>query len=143
MGAVLCGHFEKSRFYRLKDKVRIANPQISRGSADSQSVSQSVYSQSVSQSVSHYHTPTNGAHVVHTHTLVFFFFRAGWNLLHLFVFGQGSHFRMNALLYPSLSPIFLLAQILMRTDLGDEPDGPRRSHKRIYSSSIVSVVSHL
>ena len=29
-------------------------------------------------------------------------------------------------LLPSLSPIFLLAQILVRTDLGDEPDGPRR-----------------
>ena len=26
----------------------------------------------------------------------------------------------------SLSPIFLLAQILMRTDLGDEPDSPRK-----------------
>ena len=33
-----------------------------------------------SQSVSHYHTPTPTEHVVHTHTLVLFFFRAGWNL---------------------------------------------------------------
>ena len=30
----------------------------------------------------------------------------------------------DRLLVPSLSPIFLLAQILMRTDLGDEPDVP-------------------
>jgi hypothetical protein len=30
----------------------------------------------------------------------------------------------DCLLLPSLSPLFLLAQILMRTDLGDEPDVP-------------------
>ena len=49
--------------------------------------------------------------MVHTHTLVFFFFRAGWNLLHLLVFWQGSHFRMNDLLYPSLSPTSAMNQM--------------------------------
>ena len=55
-------------------------------------------------------------------------FREGWNLGIFFVFWQwqGSHFRMM-FFYPfAFSPIFLLAQILMRTDLGDEPDSLRR-----------------
>ena len=33
---------------------------------------------------------------------------------------------LQDVLLPSLSPIFLLTQIFVRTDPGDEPDGPRR-----------------
>ena len=36
------------------------------------------YLSSLSQSVSHYHTPTNGAHGPHSHSGLLF--RAGWNL---------------------------------------------------------------
>ena len=64
--------------------------------------------------------------MVHTHTLVFFE-RRGTTAS--FVFWQGSHFRMMffSIYVPfAFISIFLLAQILMRTDLGDEPDSPRR-----------------
>ena len=62
--------------------------------------------------------------MVPTHILVFLFERGGISAS-FFVVWQGSHFKMM-FFYPSLSPIFLLAQISMRTDLGDEPDSPRR-----------------
>ena len=53
-----------------------------------------VVSQSVSQSVITTLLPTE--HMVHTHTLVFF--SSGVESRHLFVFWQGSHFRMIFLL---------------------------------------------
>ena len=55
------------------------------------------------------------------HTLVFFFERGGISGI-FFVFWQGSHFRM-LFFYPSLSPIFLLAQILGREDVGKAKQG--------------------
>jgi len=67
-------------------------------------------------------------HVVHTHTLVFFF-SSGVESRHLFCLLAGIALQddlLGASWYPSLSPIFLLAQLLMRTDLGGAPDSPRR-----------------
>ena len=77
---------------------------------------------SVSQSVNTTLLPTE--HMVHTHTLFFFFKRGGISASFL----SSGRVRTSGCcsFYPSLSPIFLLAQILMRTDLGDEPDSPRR-----------------
>ena len=86
-----------------------------------------------SQSVSHYHTPSREL-MAHTHTLLWSSFSSVRQVsLHLFFFfifllagialqddvhGDVSSF------FPSLSPIFWLAQILQRADLGDEPEHP-------------------
>ena len=79
-----------------------------------------------SQSVTTTLLPTE--HMVHSHTLVFFERRG--ITASFFVFWQVDD-RTSGLMFflpfNSLSHlIFLLAQILMRTDLGDEPDSPRR-----------------
>ena len=76
----------------------------------------------VSQSVTTTVLPTE--HMAHTHTLVFFFERGGISAS--FCLLAGIALQDDLLGTLSLSPIFLLAQILMRTDLGDEPDSPRR-----------------
>ena len=87
----------------------------------------------LSQSVSHYHTPSR-EHMTHTHThtLVFFFSSVRRVSLHLPMHlpmhlllssGRSSYFRMVFCSFHFL-PIFLLAQILMRADLGDEPEHP-------------------
>ena len=89
--------------------------------------------QSVSQSVSHYHTPSREL-MAHTHTLLLSSFQVCGRYLCIFFFffifllagialqddvhGDVSSF------FPSLSPIFWLAQILQRADLGDEPEHP-------------------
>jgi hypothetical protein len=46
LGAIICRHFEKSRFHR--SKVRIANPQISRGSGAHEGVRQTGHSKASS-----------------------------------------------------------------------------------------------
>ena len=61
--------------------------------------------------------------MAHTHTLVFFFERG---VSFFLVLLAGIALQDDLLGTLSLSPIFLLAQILMRTDLGDEPDSPRQ-----------------
>ena len=59
------------------------------------------------------------------HTPLWSSFSSGVESRHLFCLLAGIALQ-DDVFYPSLSPIFLLAQILMRTDLGDEPDSPRR-----------------
>jgi len=83
-----------------------------------------------SQSVSHYHTPSR-EHMAHTHSLLWSSFssvrRVSLHLpmqMHLLLSsGRSSYFRMVFCSFHFL-PIFLLAQILMRADLGDEPEHP-------------------
>ena len=60
------------------------------------------------------------AHDPHSHTLVYFFQACCWNIRVAFsFFWQGGRTSGIGLLLPSLfSPIFLLAQILVSTDLG-------------------------
>ena len=81
-----------------------------------------VVSQSVSQSVITTLLPTE--HMVHTHTLVFF--SSGVESRHIFIFWQAIALQDDLLVTLRFHLSFLLAQILMRTDLGDEPDRPRR-----------------
>ena len=57
------------------------------------------------------------------HTPLWSSFSSGVESRHLFCLLAGIALQ-DDVFYPSLSPIFLLAQILMRTDLGDEPDSP-------------------
>ena len=64
--------------------------------------------------------------MVHTHTLVCFFERGGISASFLSFLWQGSHVQDDLLVTLRFHLSFLLAQILMRTDLGDEPDRPRR-----------------
>ena len=82
-----------------------------------------VFIHSFGQSVITTLPPTE--HTVHTHTLVFFF-RAGWNLGIFFCLLAGIALQDDLLVTLRFHGIFLLAQIWMRTDLGDEPDSPRR-----------------
>ena len=62
--------------------------------------------------------------MVHTHTLVCFFERGGISASFCLLAGIALQDDLLVTLRFHLS--FLLAQILMRTDLGDEPDRPRR-----------------
>ena len=82
------------------------------------------------RSVSHYHTPSSWPTLT-LYTLVFFSSvrRVSLHLpmhlpMHLLLSsGRSSYFRMVFCSFHFL-PIFLLAQILMRADLGDEPEHP-------------------
>jgi hypothetical protein len=73
-----------------------------------------------SQSVSHYDTTTllPTEHMVHTHTLVFFFFFEPGGISASFCLLAGSHFRMICLLS------FAFTYLLVGADLDE--NGPRR-----------------
>ena len=72
------------------------------------------------------HSYTKTEHMVHTHVHTLSLRARWWNLQSRSIFLLLlAGVALQDVLLPSLSPIFLLTQILVRTDLGDEPDGPR------------------
>ena len=85
------------------------------------------------KSVSHYHTPSR-EHMAHTHTLLWsssFQVCGGYLCIFQCIFQCIFFFLLEGRRtsgWPSAPftflPIFLLAQILMRADLGDEPEHP-------------------